>query len=187
MMRDMADRYATAIDHGREPLVVVPLAILDFLCIHPFTDGNGRTARLLTAQLLSHFDFEVGRYISLERIIEESKETYYEALGKSSERWHEGTHDALPWLRYFWGVLHRAYWEFEDRVGKVRVGRGAKTDVVEQAVARRLGAFAISDIEADSPGVTRDWIRMVLRRLKAEGRILPIGKGRGAKWKRVDQ
>ena len=186
MMIDMTERYAQAIDVGREPLIVVPLAVLDFLCIHPFSDGNGRTARLLTLQLLYHFDYAVGRFISLERIVEESKETYYEALARSSEGWHEGRHDALPWLRYFWGTVLRAYREFEERVGTIRVGRGAKTDVVEQAVARRIGAFAISDIEADSPGVTRDWIRMVLRRLKSEGRIVPIGKGRGAKWKRLD-
>lgn len=186
MMIDMTERYAQAIDVGREPLIVVPLAVLDFLCIHPFSDGNGRTARLLTLQLLYHFDYTVGRFISLERIVEESKETYYEALARSSEGWHEGRHDALPWLRYFWGTVLRAYREFEERVGTIRVGRGAKTDVVEQAVARRIGAFAISDIEADSPGVTRDWIRMVLRRLKSEGRIAPIGKGRGAKWIRRD-
>lgn len=186
MMLDMTERYAQAIDVGREPLIVVPLAVLDFLCIHPFSDGNGRTARLITLQLLYHFDFAVGRYISLERIVEESKETYYEALERSSAGWHEGRHDTLPWLRYFWGVVLRACREFEERVGTIRVGRGAKTDVVEQAIARRIGAFAISDIEADSPGVTRDWIRMVLRRLKAEGRIVPVGKGRGAKWKRLD-
>ena len=187
MMIDMTERYAQAIDVGREPLIVVPLAVLDFLCIHPFSDGNGRTARLLALQLLYHFDYAVGRFISLERIVEESKETYYEALARSSEGWHEGRHDALPWLRYFWGTVLRAYREFEERVGTIRVGRGAKTDVVEQAVARRIGAFAISDIEADSPGVTRDWIRMVLRRLKSEGRIVPIGKGRGAKWIRLDK
>ena len=186
MMVGMTERYAQAIDRGREPLILVPLAILDFLCIHPFSDGNGRTARLITLQLLYHIDYEVGRYISLERIVEQSKETYYEALAQSSEGWHEGQHDALPWLRYFWGIVLRAYREFEERVGTVRVGRGAKTDVVEQAIGRRIGPFAISDIEADSPGVTRDWIRMVLRRLKSEGRITPIGKGRGAKWIKRD-
>jgi Fic family protein len=184
MMADLTARYAQAIDARREPLIVAPLAILDFLCIHPFSDGNGRTGRLLTLQLLYHSDYEVGRYISLERIVEESKETYYEALDKSSQGWHEGRHDVLPWLRYFWGVVLRAYREFEERVGAIRTGRGAKTDVVEQAIVRRIGPFSISDIEADSPGVTRDWIRMVMRRLKSEGRIVPQGKGRGAKWVR---
>jgi hypothetical protein len=144
-------------------------------------------ARLLMLQLLYHFDYEVGKYISLERIVEESKETYYEALEASSHGWHEGRHDPMPWLRYVWGVLQRAYGEFEARVGTLRTGRGAKTDLVEEAIARRIGAFAISDIEADCPGVSRDWIRMVLRRLKVEGQIIGSGKGRGAKWRKVNQ
>lgn len=186
MMNDLTSAYAQAIDVGREPLIVTPLAILDFLCIHPFADGNGRTGRLLTLQLLYRVGVEVGRYISLERVVEESKETYYEALDQSSQGWHDAAHDVLPWLRYFWGMLSRACHEFEERVGTIRTGRGAKTDVVEQAIARRIGPFSISDVEADAPGVTRDWIRMVMRRLKAEGRIVPQGKGRGAKWVRRD-
>ena len=187
LMDTMAEEYARAIGAGQETLVLVPLAILDFLCIHPFTDGNGRMARLLTLQLLYHSDFDVGRYISLERIIEESKETYYEALEASSQGWHEGSHDALPWMRYFWGVVLRAYAEFEERVGTLRTGRGAKTGMVEEAVARRLGAFSISDIEKECPGVSRDWIRIVLRRLRDERRIVRRGSGRGAKWVRQDK
>ncbi len=187
MMEKLTDGYQRAVAESREPLVVLPLAVLDFLCIHPFTDGNGRMARLLMLQLLYQFDYQVGRYVSLERIVEESKETYYEALEASSRGWHGGTHDALPWLRYSWGMLQRAYHEFEDRVGTLRTGRGAKTDLVEEAVARRISPFAISDIEANCPGVTRDWIRIVLRRLRDEGKIVGSGKGRGAKWRRVDQ
>ena len=186
LMQGLTENYAKVIDAGREPLIIVPLALLDFLCIHPFGDGNGRMSRLLTAQLLYHFDCEVGRFISLERIFEESKVSYYETLQASSQGWHEGKHDVFPWMTYFWGVMLRAYREFEERVGTIRTGRGAKGDLVEQAIARRVGPFAISDIEGDCPGVTRDWIRMVLRRLKAKGRIAPLGKGRGAKWMRTD-
>lgn len=184
MMEELVEAYGRAVGEGREPLILVPLAVLDFLCIHPFTDGNGRIARLTTLQLLYHFDYEVGRYISLERIIEESRETYYDALEASSRGWAEGRHDVFPWMRYLWGVLLRACREFEDRVGTLRTGRGAKTDQVEEAVKRRTGPFAISDIEADCPGVTRDWIRIVLRRLRDQGRIVRRGKGRGAKWVR---
>jgi Fic family protein len=187
MMEELTGGYQRASAESREPLVILPLAVLDFLCIHPFADGNGRMARLLMLQLLYHFDYEVGKYISLERIVEESKETYYEALEASSHGWHEGRHDPMPWVRYVWGVLQRAYGEFEARVGTLRTGRGAKTDLVEEAVARRIAPFAISDIEADCPGVTRDWIRMVLRRLKDEGQIVVSGKGRGAKWRKVNQ
>lgn len=184
LMETMATDYSRAVAEDRESLILVPLAILDFLCIHPFADGNGRMARLLSLQLLYHFDFEVGRFISLERIIEDSKETYYEALEASSQNWNEGRHDPLPWMRYFWGVVLRAYKEFEERVGTLRVGRGSKTDLVEEAIGRRIGAFSISEIEAECPGVTRDWIRMVFRRLRDERRILKEGKGRGTKWVR---
>jgi Fic family protein len=185
MMEALALEYRDAVANAREPLIVVPLAVLDFLCIHHFADGNGRMARLLTLLLLYHFDYAVGRYISLERIVEESKETYYEALAASSHGWHEGRQDVFPWLRYFWGVVLRAYREFQERVGTLREGRGAKSDLVEEAVKRRVGAFAISDIEAECPGVTRDWIRIVLRRMRDAGRIAPRGRGRGAKWVHV--
>jgi len=174
-------REALEIQH-QEPLVVAPLAILDFLCIHPFSDGNGRSARLLTSLLLYHFDYQVGRYISLERIFEESSESYYDTLEASSQGWHEGQHNVLPWLTYFWGVLLRAYSEFEARVGTIHVGKGSKTEQIRQAVERRLKPFAISEIEADCPGISRDMVRNVLRQLKKEGIILPQGKGRGAKW-----
>src|SRR5438093_820953 len=142
-MDQLAAGYARAIDEQRERLVLVPLAILDFLCIHPFADGNGRMARLLTLLLLYHGGYEVGRYISLERIVEESKETYYESLEASSQGWHDHKHDPLPWMSYLWGVLVRAYREFEERVGTIRTGRGAKTDLIEQAVRRRAHPFAI--------------------------------------------
>ncbi len=177
--------YNEAIDTlNKEPLLVIPLAVLDFLCIHPFRDGNGRVARLLTLMLLYHFDYHVGRYISLERIFEESKQTYYETLEKSSKRWHRDKHDPFPWLNYFWGVLLRAYREFEDRVGNIRKGRGSKTDQIRAAVQRKIGPFAISDIETDCPLISRDMIRIVLRQLRDEGAIVLRGRGRGAKWVR---
>jgi len=181
-MERLTAGFARATDEQREPLVLVPLSVLDFLCIHPFGDGNGRVARLLTLLLLYRAGYEVGRYISLERVIEQSKETYYEALEASSQGWHEGKHDPLPWLTYFWGVLIRAYREFEERVGAIRSGRGSKTDLVEQAVARRTRAFGIAEIEAECPGVSRDMVRHVLQRLRDEGKLAVLGSGRGARW-----
>lgn len=171
--------------HGLEPLIVVPLAMLDFLCIHPFTDGNGRVSRLLTLLLLYHFDYHVGRYISLERIVEESKTTYYETLKQSSQKWHEGEHDPHPWMNYFWGVLLRAYQEFEDRVGEVRTSKLSKNEQIRMAVDRKIGLFAISDIESDCPHISRDMIRLVLRELRDEGVLGVRGRGRGAKWLRT--
>jgi hypothetical protein len=180
-MADLVARYGAAVGEGvADPLVVVPLAVLDFLCIHPFGDGNGRVGRLLTLLLLYHFDYRVGRYISLERVIEESRETYYDALERSSRGWHDDTHDAHPWLEYFWGVLIRAHGEFEARVESLQ---GSKTDQVRAAVGRRLGAFGIADIEHDCPGVSRDMVRHVLRQMRSEGRLRVEGRGRGAKWR----
>jgi Fic family protein len=131
---------------------------------------------------LYKFDYAVGRYISLERIFEESKESYYETLEASSQGWHEGRHDARPWLDYFWGALLRAYREFEERVGTIERGRGAKGDRVRAEVLKRSLPFSISEIEQACPGISRDMVRLVLRAMKAEGLIRPTGKGRGAKW-----
>lgn len=185
-MQDLVARYGNAVDrHLADPLVLVPLAVLDFLCIHPFADGNGRMARLLTLQLLYHFDYAVGRYISLERVFEDSKEGYYETLEASSQGWHEGAHDVAPWLDYFWGAMLRAYKEFEERVGTIERGRGSKGDRVRAEVMKRSLAFSISEIEEACPGVSRDMVRVVLRAMKAEGLIASTGKGRGAKWVRA--
>lgn len=182
-MVDLVGRYRLALDtHQADPLVLVPLVVLDFLCIHPFPDGNGRMARLLTLQLLYHFDYVVGRYISLERIFEESKESYYETLEASSQGWHDATHNAGHWLEYMWGVLTRAYGEFEERVGTLSHGRGAKGDRVRAAILKSRAPFSISEIEEACPGVSRDMVRVVLRSMKTEGLIAPTGKGRGAKW-----
>jgi Fic family protein len=182
-MTDTVARYLSALDqHLADPLVLVPLVILDFLCVHPFPDGNGRMARLLTLQLLYHADYTVGRFISLERIFEESKESYYETLEASSQGWHEGAQNIAPWLDYFWGALLRAYKEFEARVGTIERGRGAKGDRVRAEIRKRKLPFSISEIEEACPGISRDMVRLVLRTMKAEGLIAPTGKGRGARW-----
>ena len=184
-MQTLVEDYTTAIpDH--DALTTVPLAVLDFLCIHPFTDGNGRVARLLTLLFLYHAGYSVGRYISLERIFEETKETYYETLEKSSRGWHEEKHDVMPWLRYFWGVLLRAHREFEARVGTIAKGRGAKADMVRSVVENRVLAFSISEIGKECPGVSRPTIRRVLERLRDEGLIEVKGKGPGARWHKRD-
>ena len=167
-----------------EPLVVVPAVVFDFLCIHPFLDGNGRVARLITLMLLYHFDYQVGRFISLERIFEESKDTYYESLEKSSRNWHESRHDIKPWLRYFWGVTLRAYGEFEERVGTITKGRGSKTVHIQGVIDRKTGPFSISEIEAECSGISRDMIRVVLRKLRDEGILRLEGRGRGSRWVR---
>ena len=181
-MELLVERYKDFEKESRDPIIIIPLTVFDFLSIHPFQDGNGRMARLLTLLLLYHTGYEVGRFISLERIFEETKKSYYETLEISSQNWHEGKHDIYPWLTYFWGTLIRAYKEFEERVGVVKTGRGAKTEQIKLAVQRKVGPFAISDIENECPGITRDMIRHVLHQLRDEGLIHSTGVGRGAKW-----
>jgi Fic family protein len=164
------------------PLVAIAALVLDFLCIHPFRDGNGRVSRLLTLLALYHHGYEVGRYVSLERLVEESKESYYEALHASSQGWHEGKHDLLPWLNFQWAILRRAYREFEQRVGEVEAPRGAKTAWVLQAIRDQTAEFRISDIERACPGVGREWIRTLLSELKQAKEVQCQGKGPGARW-----
>jgi Fic family protein len=186
-MGQLAERYENALRDGSDPLVIIPLAVFDFLCIHPFKDGNGRVARLITLLLLYQAGYQVGRYISLERIFEESAETYYETLEMSSEGWHKGEHDIMPWLTYFWGVLIRAYKEFEERIGKVVTVRGSKSEQVRLAVGRQIKPFSISDIEDACPTVSRDMVRHVLNKMREEGliRLAGKGRGRGAKWEKL--
>ncbi len=186
-MSDLVTHFASALTSGRhDPLVLIPLAVLDLLCIHPFSDGNGRTARLITLQLLYQAGYEVGRYISLERLFEQVKQSYYETLEASSQGWHEGRHDPHPWMNLFWGVLLAAYKEFEERVGQLGTGRGSKSAQVRAAVARRVAPFAISELERDCPGIGRDTIRAVLRQLRDEGVLRVEGQGRGARWRPVE-
>ncbi len=186
-MKFLVERYNAAIEAGHDPLVIIPLTILDFLSIHPFDDGNGRMARLLTLLLLYHSGYNIGRYISLERIIEESKQTYYEVLNASSQKWHGGEHDWIPWTTYFWGVIIRAYKEFEERVGKAVEGPKSKTEQIELAVKRKIKPFAFSEIQKECPNVSKDMIRHVLRQLRDDNRLRSKGTGRGAKWFKIEE
>jgi Fic family protein len=177
--------YRDAVAQARAPhLVLVAALVLDFLCIHPFRDGNGRVARLLSLLTLYHHGYEVGRYVSLERVVEESKDNYYEALLLSSDRWHDGRHVLMPWLNYFLGVVRRAYREFEERAGQVKTVRGAKTALVEAAISEFPGDFTLSALERACPGVSRDMIRRVLRDKQKAGGVTCLGRGPGAVWRK---
>ncbi len=172
-------------DDVLDPLILIGAFILDFLCIHPFNDGNGRMARLLTLLLLYKADFEVGRYISLEKIIEDSKGSYYESLNRSSIGWHGGNHDIYSWIEYWLGSILAAYKEFESRVGLIDSRKGNKSYRVEQAIMSVLGTFTKEDIRNACPDVSYSTINRVFAQLKEDGVIESLGKGRNAKWKRL--
>lgn len=142
-------------------------------------------ARLLTVLLMYHLDYEVGRYISLERIIENTKESYYETLYKSSQGWHEREHDVIPWVEYFLSTILAAYNEFETRVGTIASGPGSKMELVLAAIDSFIGDFTLSDLEEACPAVGKDWIRKLLQRLKSDGKVEAIGKGRYARWRKI--
>lgn len=168
-------------DHDISPLIVMAAFNLDFLCIHPFRDGNGRVSRLLLLLTAYHLGIEVGRYVSLERIIEENKARYYETLQLSSKGWHEGKHDPWPYIGYLLFIIKKAYDEFEERAGSIRAPRGEKTALVEAAIIRQDGAFSVSDIRDACPGVGVDLIRKVLSRMK-ETQVKCMGRGQTAQW-----
>jgi Fic family protein len=177
--------YRHAIDQDHiPPLVAAGALILDFLCIHPFRDGNGRVSRLLTLLALYQHGYEVGRYISLERLVEESKEDYYHVLQQSSQRWHDAKHDLLPWLNHFLAIVRRACGEFEKRAGEVKTKRGAKSALVEAALESYLGDFTLADVERACPGVSRDLVRRMLWQKQKDGRLECLNRGPGATWRK---
>jgi Fic family protein len=187
-MEELCDRLALAWESEQvDRLLVTNAFTLDFLCIHPFLDGNGRLARLLTLLLLYAAGYEVGRYISLERIIESTKETYYEALWRSSQRWDTEHHDLTPWHQYSLSVLVYAYREFEERVGQLTTAPGAKTQAVRSAVEtfRPGQTFTIGDLEHACPNVSRATIRRVLNELRDQGQVECLGRGQSARWQKV--
>jgi len=158
---------------------------LDFLCIHPFRDGNGRVSRLIWLLQCYHLGYEVGRFISLERIIEQNRDRYYETLEQSSHGWHEGTHDPWPYIRFVLFVLKEAYREFETRVNLMAEPRGAKTAKVISVISQEPGTFTVSHLRAECPGVSVDMIRRILKDLQKEGKVRCQGRGRGARWIRT--
>lgn len=169
-----------------EPLLAIASYVLDFLCIHPFTDGNGRMARLLSLLLLYRFGYGVGKFISLERIVEETKEGYYDSLYKSSQRWHDGKHDIRPWWEYFLGVMLRtAYREFDDRVGQLETAHGAKSALVLAAISKLPVKFTISELSEKCPTVGIDYIRKILREQRLTGNLKSTGRGPDAAWKKI--
>ncbi|MBI5331660.1 MAG: Fic family protein [Betaproteobacteria bacterium] len=166
------------------PLIALAAFNLDFLCIHPFRDGNGRVSRLLWLLQSYQLGYEAGRYISLERLVEQNKARYYETLERSSQGWHEGRNDPWPFIQYVLFILKEAYREFIERVGETRAPRGAKTDQVLAAMQRFQEPFGIAQLELACPGVSKDMLRRVLREQRRAGLVECLGRGPAARWRK---
>jgi Fic family protein len=169
-------------------LIALAAFNLDFLCIHPFRDGNGRVSHLLWLLQSYQLGLEVGRYISLERLVEHAKDRYYETVEQSSDGWHENRHNPWPYINYVLSILKTAYREFADQLGDIKPARGAKRDLVlagiERLAKRSAGnGFSISELEQVCPGVSRDMVRTVLRTQQKLGKVACAGRGSGARWK----
>ena len=174
--------YRVASEEERvPPLLIVATFVLDLLCIHPFHDGNGRVSRLASSLLLQSQGFHVARYVSLERLIEESKEEYYRVLKLCSQGWREGRNEFIPWWNYFLTTLRSAY-EALDRQVESAAARPAKSDLVRQTVLGQVEPFTLADMAAQSPAVSSQLIKKVLAKLKQAGRVRLEGRGRGARW-----
>lgn len=185
-MEELHAAFLRARDAGEHhPLLLIGCYVFDFLAIHPFRDGNGRMARLLTLLLLYQSGYDVGRYISLERLINQAREGYYDSLQAAGVGWHTDEHTIWPWLEYLLGVLLVAYREFEDRVGLLGDSRGAKTAAIERFIRERVSdEFTIGDVRDAALGASDSLIGKVLARLREEGLIESLGTGRSARWRR---
>jgi Fic family protein len=183
---DLIERYAQAVAVGdHHPVLLSGLCILDLLVIHPFEDGNGRVARLLSSAVLSGHGYTVGHYVSLEQAVAESADAYYQALLDSTRGWHEGTADPWPWLGYFTRVLADAYAVFADRAAAAQALGNKQQRVREHILRHSPATFRIADIRTAVPGVSDPTIRLVLEQLRSEGKVRADGTGRSATWKRI--
>ncbi len=183
-IENLCQAYDYAINNlNIEPLLIIPMFIVDFLCIHPFGDGNGRMSRLLTLLLMYKSDFVVGRYISIEKMIERTKDEYYEALELSSQRWHEGNNDYEPFVIYMLGVIVAAYREFMDRTKILEEKMVPKSYMVVEVIKKHLGTITKSEIKEQLPGVSQVTIEKTITNLVKENKIIKIGGGRYTKYK----
>lgn len=180
----LCEEYNRSIGNGEgEPLLVIPLFIHDFLCIHPFNDGNGRMSRLLTTLLLYQNGFYVGKYISLEAKIAKNKDLYYSALSASQEGWHENAEDPIPFIKYLLGTILAASKDFEARFDLVEIKRPA-LEIVRMATQNKIGRFSKQDIRELCPALSLSSIESALRNLTESGELIREGKGRSTTYHR---
>jgi len=170
--------YDEALQSGADPLLLIPMFVLDFLCIHPFNDGNGRMARLLTLLLLYRSGYIVGKYISLEKVIEKSKESYYDTLQQSSQGWHENKNDYAPFVRYLLGTVVAVYRDFSSRVQTLSISGLTKPERIRALIRENLGRITKAEIAKKLPDISQTTIQRTLNELQKTGKILKLSGGR---------
>lgn len=178
-VENLCEAFAEAIsDKSLDPLLLIPIFILDFLCIHPFDDGNGRMSRLLTLLLLYRNDYFVGKYISIEKLIADTKFTYYDVLKESSTGWHEGINDYEPFVNYMLGIIVAAYREFDDRVRIIASDELSKPDRVREVIKNHIGTITKTEIMGQLPDISQVTVQRALADLLEKNEIKKIGGGR---------
>lgn len=185
-MENLCNEFNNAVKRAEyDPLLLIPMFILDFLCIHPFNDGNGRMSRLLTLLLLYRSGYIVGKYVSMEMLIEKTKEIYYDALQSSSIEWHNNQSDYTSFVRYCLGVLLKGYNEFQDRIEHLKYRKISKADRVKAVFEKRLGIVKKSDIATLCPDISETTIERTLKELLKAGFIEKVGNGRATGYAKV--
>ena len=168
-----------------DKLILIPMFILDFLCIHPFNDGNGRMSRLLTLLLFYKAGYIVGKYVSMEMLIEKTKETYYEALQASSAGWHEGENSYEPFVKYYLGIMLKAYNEFENRVEHLKYHNLSKLDRIKAVIDNRVGKITKKEIMELCPDISKVTVERTLTDLVKSGYIAKVGAGPSTGYVRI--
>jgi len=183
MIEELCNQFMREVDRGEvDPLLLIPMYVLDFLCIHPFNDGNGRMSRLLTLLLLYRSGYIVGKYISIEMLIEKTKDTYYDALKASSTGWHDGTNDYMPFVSYTLGVIKSAYKTFSERVEHSTTKGISKPERVRQFIENKLGKVTKKDVMDACPDISATTIEKALGDLVKNGIIIKVGNGRSTSY-----
>lgn len=183
VISNLCENYQKTLQEpGIDELLLLPIFILDFLCIHPFNDGNGRMSRLLTLLLLYRAGYDIGKYISIEKIIEDSKETYYEVLQDSSYGWHEGENDYRPFARYLLGVVIAAYRKLKLSTATVENKELSKPDQVREVIKTNLGTITKTEIMERCPGISQTTIQRALADMLDKKEIIKINGGRYTKY-----
>ena len=185
-MEELCSRFLEAWEADRiDKLILIPMFILDFLCIHPFNDGNGRMSRLLTLLFFYKAGYIVGKYVSMEMLIEKTKETYYEALQASSTGWHEGENSYEPFVKYYLGIMLKAYNEFESRVEHLKHRSLSKPDRIKAVIDNKVGKITKKEIMEFCPDISKVTVERTLTDLVKSGYIAKVGAGPSTGYVRI--